>query len=214
MLLAEIAAASRDLAAMRARGAKVERIAACLRGLAPAEAPIAVAWLAGELPQGRVGAGWAAVRDATAAPPAAAPSLTIAEVDAALTALGGERGVGAAGERARRLGARFARATAEEQDFLRRLLVGELRQGALEGVMGEAVARAAGVAADAVRAALEAAEAHAALALAEARADAEREAAEREARLADALAAADAIADAATEAAVAHVVRWVMEAEP
>jgi DNA ligase-1 len=154
VLLAEIAGASRDVAATRARLAKVERLAACLRALAPDEVPIAVAWLAGELPQGRVGAGWAALRDTAGMTPAEHATLTVGEVDAALGALVGVRGAGAGAERARRIGALFARATAEEQGFLRRLLLGELRQGALEGVMVEAVARAAGVGADAVRGAL------------------------------------------------------------
>ncbi|HSJ99123.1 MAG TPA: ATP-dependent DNA ligase, partial [Myxococcota bacterium] len=125
MLLAEIAGASRDVAATRARLAKVERLAACLRALAPDEVPIAVAWLAGELPQGRVGAGWAALRDTAGMTPAESATLTVSEVDAALGALVGVRGAGAGAERARRIGALFARATAEEQGFLRRLLLGE-----------------------------------------------------------------------------------------
>jgi DNA ligase-1 len=154
VLLAEIAGASREVAARRSRLAKVERLAACLRVLAPEEVRIAVAWLTGELTQGRVGAGFRALRDSVAVPPASQATLTIREVDAALGALAAVRGTGAGAERARRIGALLARATAEEQDFLRRLLVGELRQGALEGVMVEAVARAAGVEADAVRGAL------------------------------------------------------------
>jgi len=153
VLLAEIAGASREVADTRARLAKVARLAACLRALAPDEVPIAVAWLAGELPQ-KLGAGWAALRDTAAVAPAARATLTIGETDAALGALAAVRGAGSGAERTRRIGALFARATAEEQGFLRRLLLGELRQGALEGVMVEAVARAAGVAADAVRDAL------------------------------------------------------------
>ena len=155
MLLAEIVAASRDVAATRARSAKIERLAACLRAATLEEVPAVVSWLAGELPQGRVGAGWAALRAATSrVPPVREARLTVAEVDAAIDALATLRGAGSGAERARQLGALFARATAEEQDFLRRLLLGELRQGALEGVMIEAVARAAGVPADAVRGAL------------------------------------------------------------
>ncbi|HEY8493112.1 MAG TPA: ATP-dependent DNA ligase, partial [Myxococcota bacterium] len=155
MLLAEIVAASRDVAATRARSAKIERLAACLRAATPDEVPAIVSWLAGELPHGRIGAGWAALRAATSGvAPAREARLTVAEVDAAIGALATLRGAGSAGERARQLGALFARATGEEQDFLRRLLLGELRQGALEGVMIEAVARAAGAPADAVRGAL------------------------------------------------------------
>jgi len=154
MRLAEIAAASRDVAATPARLAKVERLAMVLRALAPEEVPIAVAWLAGDPTQGRVGVGGAALRALPAVAPAERATLAIAEVDDALAALAGVRGAGAVAARARRLAALFAHATAEEQDFLRRLLLGELRQGALEGVMIEAIARAAGVAPDAVRGAL------------------------------------------------------------
>jgi DNA ligase-1 len=73
------------------------------------------------------------------------------EVDAVLAGIAGTSGKGAAAARAAQLQALFARATAPEQDFLLRLLVGELRQGALEGVMLDAIADAAGVPAAEVR---------------------------------------------------------------
>ena len=143
MLLAELADVSRAVAANPARLAKIEALAGALQSATPDEAPIAVAYLSGELPQRQIGVGWAALRDAP--PPAAGPSLTIADVDAAFTRIGVLAGKGSTGERRRLIGELLATATADEQYFLVRLLSGELRQGALDGVMTEAVARAAGV---------------------------------------------------------------------
>jgi ATP-dependent DNA ligase I len=130
----------------------VERLAACLRRLEPAEVHPAVAFLSGELRQRQIGVGWAALREAPAA--AAAPSLTLAEVDAAFERIGRQAGPGSQAERRRLLTGLLGRATAAEQRFLVGLLSGELRQGALEGVMVEAIAKAAGVAAAEVRRAL------------------------------------------------------------
>jgi DNA ligase-1 len=108
-----------------------------------------VTFLSGELRQRQIGVGWAALRDAP--DPAAAPTLTVAEVDAAFERIGRLAGPGSQAERRRQLGGLLSRATATEQRFLVGLLSGELRQGALEGVMVEAVARAAGVAPAEVR---------------------------------------------------------------
>jgi ATP-dependent DNA ligase I len=149
VLLAELAEVSRAVAATPARLAKIEALAAALRSATPDEAPIAVAYLSGELPQRQIGVGWAALRSAP--PPAAEPSLTIADVDAAFTRIGAQAGKGSAGERRRLIGELLSVATDAEQYFLVRLLSGELRQGALDGVMTEAVARAASVPAAQVR---------------------------------------------------------------
>ena len=143
MLLAELTDVSRAVAATRARLAKIETLAGALRSAQTGEVPIAVAYLSGELPQRQIGVGWAALRDA---PPAAAePSLTLTDVDEAFTRIGALAGKGSAGERRQQIGDLMGAATADEQHFLVRLLSGELRQGALDGVMTEAVARAAGV---------------------------------------------------------------------
>ena len=143
MLLAELTDVSRAVAATRARLAKIETLAGALRSAQTGEVPIAVAYLSGELPQRQIGVGWAALRDA---PPAAAePSLTLTDVDEAFTRIGALAGKGSAGERRQLIGDLMGEATADEQHFLVRLLSGELRQGALDGVMTEAVARAAGV---------------------------------------------------------------------
>jgi DNA ligase 1 len=153
VLLAEIARVSTEVAATSARLAKVETLASCLRRLRPDEAAPAVAYLSGELPQGSIGVGWAALREVP--PPAQGPpSLELLEVDGALTRIAGAGGSGSQAVRRRELGHLLARATENEQGFLVRLLLGDLRQGALEGVMVEAVARAAGVAARDVRRAL------------------------------------------------------------
>jgi DNA ligase 1 len=145
MELHDIVSTSRRVAGIAARTAKIELLAACLARCPPAWAATAVGVLAGTPRQGKTGVGYAALREAQSAPPAAAPTLTLADLDAALDRLVAIRGKGAGAERARLLRELFARATADEQDFLVRLLLGELRQGALEGLMVEAVARAAGL---------------------------------------------------------------------
>ena len=143
MLLSEIAEVSRAVAGTSARLAKIELLAAALREAGPLEVPIAVAYLSGELPQRQIGVGWAALRDGFA--PAQAPALTLSEVDSGFSAIGAVSGKGSAAARKALVGELFGRATADEQRFLVGLLSGELRQGALEGVMTEAVARAADV---------------------------------------------------------------------
>ncbi len=124
-----------------ARLGKIGLLAGLIEELTPAEAPIAVAYLAGELPQGRIGVGWAALRDLDA-PAAAAPALRLRDVDDAFDRIAGTSGPGSQAAKTRLLHDLFAAATAAEQQFLRQLLSGNLRQGALEGVMTEALARA------------------------------------------------------------------------
>ena len=109
----------------------------------PDQVAVVVCWLSGELPQRQIGVGWAALR--TVPPPADEPTLTVARVDAAFTEIGAVAGKGSQNRRAGLLAGLFSAATAAEQTFLRRLLHGELRQGALSGVTADAVARAAGL---------------------------------------------------------------------
>lgn len=149
VLLAELADVSRSVTATPGRLAKVAALAGALRSAAPDEVPVTVAYLSGELTQRQVGVGWAALRPVP--PPAGSPSLTVLAVDEALSRIGAAAGPGSAGARKRLVGELLAAATAPEQHFLVRLLSGELRQGALDGVMTDAVARAAGVPATAVR---------------------------------------------------------------
>jgi DNA ligase-1 len=155
MPLGHIVQTSARVAEAGGRLVKIGHLAAALRQAGAAEARVAVGLLTGVPRQGRVGIGSAQLRQARAVPAAVAPALTLGEVDAALERILAIKGKGAAGERLRALQELFGRATEAEQDFLVRLLVGELRQGALEGVMVEAVAKAAGLpAADVRRAAM------------------------------------------------------------
>jgi DNA ligase 1 len=151
MRLSEIVETSRRVGEASGRLAKVGHLAALLARCGPEEAASAVALLSGTPRQGRIGIGYAALREARAAPAAVEPSITLGELDRALDELKSVKGKGAAGERLRLLRELFGRATEAEQDFLLRLLVGELRQGALEGVMVEAIAKAAGLRAGEVR---------------------------------------------------------------
>ncbi|HLJ19552.1 MAG TPA: ATP-dependent DNA ligase, partial [Stellaceae bacterium] len=149
--LAELVETSGRVGADRARLVKVRELAALLRSLEPDEIGIATHYLSGELPQGRFGIGYATLAAAANEPAAAAPTLSIAEVDSQLTALAAIRGSGSAKRRARALRELFLRATHFEQRFLLHLLAGELRQGALGGAMLDAIAAAAQVPVAAVR---------------------------------------------------------------
>ncbi len=143
MLFHEVARASTDVAATRSRLAKVARLVEVLAAAAPDEVAIAVAYLSGELPQGTVGVGWAALEERPA--PATEPTLELLEVDAAVSRLQAISGAGSRAARRKELAALLSRATEPEQQLLVGLFLGELRQGALEGVMTDAVARSAGV---------------------------------------------------------------------
>jgi len=150
-LLADLVDASQHVGEQSARRAKIARLADFLRRLAPEEIDVGVSWLAGITRQRRSGIGWGAIRDAQPAANAERPTLTLIDVDATLEAIARLSGPGSTAERTRLLSALFARATAREQEFLARLLGGELRQGALEGLMIEAVAAAAALPAETVR---------------------------------------------------------------
>src|SRR5438105_2695238 len=153
MLLAELLAASERVAGTRSRLAKIDALAECLRRLEASEIALGVAYLTGDTRQGRIGIGYAGLKEALAAAPASTPRLTLAQVDKALANISQTKGEGSAAERQRLLAELFARATAPEQDFLARLLLGELRQGALEGIMLDAIAKAANLPPERVRAA-------------------------------------------------------------
>ncbi|BBX06854.1 ATP-dependent DNA ligase [Mycolicibacterium aichiense] len=150
MLLVDVVAASADVSATSSRLAKVARIAELLSGVGdPRLVQVVVSWLSGDLPQRQIGVGWAALRSLPA--PAEESTLTVAAVDATFTEIGAVAGKGSQSRRAELLGGLFGAATDAEQVFLRRLLGGELRQGAQAGVMADAVAKAAGLPAAAVR---------------------------------------------------------------
>jgi DNA ligase-1 len=160
VLLSELVRTSEAVSLASGRRVKIDEIAALLRRAGPGEIPVAVAFLSGELRQRQIGVGYAALGGLLPATspattsPGAAPAgepLTLAGTDAVFAEIGDTVGPGSQAGRRRLLGLLFARATPAEQSFLTRLLAGELHQGALEGVMTEAVARAAGVDAAEVR---------------------------------------------------------------
>ena len=152
MLLHDLVETSVTVGATPARLGKVGALAAALRRLSADEVEAGVAYLSGELRQRQIGVGWAALSALPA--PAAEPSLTIAELDEALGRIGALAGPGSQSARRAALAALFVRATEPEQRFLRALLSGELRQGALAGVMVDAVAKASGTPVRDVRRAL------------------------------------------------------------
>jgi DNA ligase-1 len=145
MRFAELVATSGAVSAVSSRLEKIERLAGLFSRLAPSEIEMAVGFLTGLPRQGKLGVGSAAVMAARDVPPGDAPTLDLADVDAALGQLATTTGSGSARRKAETLRDLFGKATRPEQDFLVRLLFGELRQGALEGVLLEAVARAANV---------------------------------------------------------------------
>ena len=150
-LFADLVRTSQRVADNAGRLSKVRELAAFLQSLPSDEIDIAVHYLSGEIPQGRIGLGHAALSEAKAAPAAGGESLSIADVHRRIGALAEIRGGGSAARRAEELGSLFASATGDEQQFLLRLLGGELRQGALAGAMQDAIAAAAGLPQESVR---------------------------------------------------------------
>ncbi len=150
MLLANIVDTSTQVAATSKRLAKIELLANLLSQLRGDEIDIVVSFLSGFTRQGRTGIGSAVVRDSQA-PPAPAPTLQILDVDRALATLATIKGPGSEPRKRNELQTIMAAATAGEQQFLKELHLGGLRQGALEGLMFEALARASGVDIDRIR---------------------------------------------------------------
>ncbi len=154
MLLAEVVATCSEVASVRARSAKIAALAALLRRVPTEEVEAVVAALAGGPRQGKVGVGWAtltAVAEATPMTVARSPTLTVSDLDRTVSALLDVEGAGSGAARTALLRELLGRATEDEALFIRRLLLGELRHGALEGVVTDAVARAASVPVAALR---------------------------------------------------------------
>ena len=149
MLLAEIARVSHEVAATRSRTEKTAALARLFRTARPSEAPVVITYLAGRLPQRRIGVGWSTLGQRH--PPAAESTLSVLGVHGALDRIAAVHGKGAQATRGRLVGELMAAATAEEQDFLLRLIGGELRQGALDALAVEGLAQASGAAPDDVR---------------------------------------------------------------
>jgi DNA ligase-1 len=149
MKLTELVACSGTVSETRSRKEKVRLMAALLAQVEPSEARIAVSYLAGEPRQKRLGVAWSALAESSAS--VASPTLTLTSVDEYLARIEAISGTGAVGTRRDVLGQLMTQATAAEQQFLRRLINGELRQGALQAVVAEAVADASGVTLAALR---------------------------------------------------------------
>ena len=149
MLLTRLAHVSQEVAATSARSRKIALLAELFRDAEADDVPIVIPYLAGRLPQGRLGIGWKVL--SRQVDPAPEPALTVREVDARLTALGKVSGPGSQAERARLVGELMGAATADEQRFLFGLITGEVRQGALDAVAVEGLAEATGVPATDVR---------------------------------------------------------------
>ncbi|MGW3413212.1 ATP-dependent DNA ligase [Streptomyces sp. NPDC000888] len=149
MLLSRLALVSQEVAATSARSRKTALLAELFRDAHADDVPIVIPYLAGRLPQGRLGIGWKIL--STPVSPASEPTLTVREVDARLTALAGVSGTGSQAERARLVGELMTAATEGEQRFLYGLLTGEVRQGALDAVAVEGLAQATGAPAGDVR---------------------------------------------------------------
>ncbi|MEO1230367.1 MAG: ATP-dependent DNA ligase [Myxococcota bacterium] len=145
MQLEELVGASLSVGSTRKRKAKIEALAQVLSGLSVEEREIGARFLAGDVRQGRIGIGYATVGKTRDVPPSEAAQLSLLDVDGAIAGLLETTGPGSAKRRMEQLRGLLSRATVEEQDFLRRLFIGEVRQGALEGLLVEAVAAAAGV---------------------------------------------------------------------
>jgi DNA ligase-1 len=154
MRLHDIVETSRRVGETSGRSDKVRHLAACLQRAEADAIETAVALLLGRPRQGRIGIGWATMQAAVPQTAAQTPALMVLEVDAALDRVARTSGAGSSKERARLMGELLARATREEQDFLLRAVLGELRQGALEGLMVEALAVAAKLSVDEIRRAL------------------------------------------------------------
>jgi DNA ligase 1 len=152
-LLTAVVTASRAVTETSSRSQKVAILAELLRALDPTEVPLAVGFLAGAPRQGRVGIGYSTIYGIEQAP-AVEPSVTVDELDRAISEIQGTTGSGSAAKRRQILTELLRRATEQEADFVKRLFTGELRQGALGGVMVDAIAKASGVPGELARRAL------------------------------------------------------------
>lgn len=150
MRLAAVVETSRLVAETTKRLAKIDLLAKLLKQAPAEEVEIVVAFLTGRARQGRIGIGYGNLRDAKESP-ASEPSLEVAEIDRTFEDITKAQGSGSQRRKLELLSAVFARATASEQQFLMGLLMGELRQGALEGIMLDAISKASGIPADRVR---------------------------------------------------------------
>jgi len=149
--LARLVQVASEVAATSSRTGKVAAIAALLAQTRGRDTALVASYLTGKVPQGRLGIGWRTIESAGGEGPAVGEPPTLADVDETFTALAAEKGKGSAERRLATLRALLARTSPAGRRFLAGLLLGEMRQGALEGVVQDAVSRAAGVSGDVVR---------------------------------------------------------------
>ena len=140
MLLNELVTATGEVASTSSRLAKIAVLATLLRALQPDEVAPAIGFLTASPRQGRLGVGWRSLMGLDVVH-AETPTLTVLDVDASLSRLAGADGAGSVLARRGELDALAAAATADEWDFLARVMTGELRTGALEGVLLDAIAK-------------------------------------------------------------------------
>jgi DNA ligase 1 len=153
MQFRKLVEASQRVAETSRRLEKIRLLSDLLRESAPEDVPIAVSYLSGYLRQGKIGIGYAAIRDAAVSAAAITEPLTLTEVDSAFYRIAASTGIGSSRLRKEQIRELLSRAAQPERDFLARLIVGELRQGSLEGIMVEALAIAAGIPVEKVRSA-------------------------------------------------------------
>lgn len=144
MLLAAVVETSRRITGTSKRLEKTALLADLLRQLRPEEIDIVVAFLAGRTRQGKIGIGYRTLHEAFQQG-AETPTLEVLDVDRKLETIAGTAGRGSAQLRSSLLRELFAAATEPEQRFLTGLMTGELRQGALEGIMIDAIAKASSI---------------------------------------------------------------------
>ena len=151
MLLDELVQTSAAVASTSSRLEKVSKLAALLKRVPEADVATAIGFLIGFPRQGKIGVGWATVSAARDHAPATVPSLELRDVDEMFDRMQAAKGKSSAAEKRRLVAELFTRATADEQRFLGALIVGEVRQGALEGVLIEAIASAAALSSNRIR---------------------------------------------------------------
>ncbi|HYP74302.1 MAG TPA: ATP-dependent DNA ligase [Polyangiaceae bacterium] len=154
LMLSEIVAASREVAATRSRLKKIARLSRVFSQLEREELPAAVGFMCGELRQGRLGLGPRSLQRLRSEPVPVSSAVSVLELDAVFQALEALSGKGVASEREQLLRALFARLNTEEREFVVRLILGELRQGALESIVLDALAEAAHVSSESIRKAM------------------------------------------------------------
>jgi len=151
MLLAKVVETSQRISETSKRLEKTALLAGLLKELKPEEVETVAGFLAGAPRQGRIGIGYAAVHSSMATAAVDIATIEVLDVDRVLDEILAVRGAGSEQRKRDLLGGLFARATSEEQHFLVRLLSGELRQGALEGILLDALAKASGISSERIR---------------------------------------------------------------